>query len=81
MCWACAKDCETRFDLFGKYEKKSNIFQYQFRVLRKAGYLNNNTNVGFFPFKNYRSDTIENVSLMFLWNFMYVNKFTWVSQL
>ena len=38
--------------------------------------MNNNSNVGLFLFKNYRSDSIENAFLMPLWNFMYVNKIT-----
>ena len=44
--------------------------------MTKAGYLNNKCSVGLFHFKNYKRDTIENVSLMFMWNFMYSNKFT-----
>ena len=55
----------------------TQIFQYLTRVLTMAGNLDYNSNIGLFPFKNYRSDSIENVSLMLLWNFMYVSKFTW----
>ena len=29
-----------------------------------------------FLLRNYRSDSIENISLMFLWKFMYSSKFT-----
>ena len=55
-CWACSKDSESCFHLFGKCEKMTQIFQYLTRVLQNVGYLQNASNVGVFLCKNYRSN-------------------------
>ena len=70
-CWACDKCRETRFHLFGRCEKTMNIFQFlcsvDWRLITEVTW-------AFFSLRT-TEVTIEKVSLMFLWNFMYVNKF------
>ena len=46
------------------------------RILRKAGCLKNGCKIDMFLFYRYPVNSMENVTLMFSWNFIYNNKFT-----
>ena len=45
------------------------------RILRKAGCLQNSSKIGHFPLQDYNFNSIENISLVTLWNFIYNEKF------
>ena len=62
--------------LFGTYSSTLSIFNFLTRILAKTGFLSNCTVVELFIFKDYPIDSMENISLIFLWNFMYTEKFS-----
>ena len=45
------------------------------RILRKVGCLSNGCKVDMFLFYMYPTNSVENITLMFTWKFMYNNKF------
>ena len=61
-------------DLFGTCLSTISILNFLTRILLKARYLNNGTIVELFIFKDYPIDSMENISLIFLWKFMYTEK-------
>ena len=62
---------------YSVHEKKTNnIVQNLARIFKRAGYLENGNSIKLFLFQNHRTDSIENISLMFTWKFMYSSKFT-----
>ena len=50
--------------------------QYLIRVLKKSGFLGNGHQIGLFLFQNYKFNTIENLTLATLWNYIYNLKFS-----
>ena len=46
------------------------------RILKKAGCLSNGCKIDMFLFDRYLFDSIENITLMFTWKFIYNSKFT-----
>ena len=73
-CWVSSTYTETRFHIFKTCEKTNTILQFLITVFKKSGYLENCNSIKLFLFGNYRSDSIENVSLMFLWKFIHTKK-------
>ena len=46
------------------------------KILKKAGCLTNGCKIDMFLFDKYPVNSIENITLMFTWKFIYDNKFT-----
>ena len=46
------------------------------RILKKAGCLSKGCKMDMFLFDRYPNDSIENITLMFTWKFIYKSKFT-----
>ena len=75
MCFLCNNHRESRVLLFLGCEIVKKILQVLIRILKKAGCLQNGSRVGLFTFQNYSFNSIENISLTTLWNFIYNTKF------
>ena len=75
LCYICNEHKETRVLLFLGYKIVQKLLQFLKRVLIKAGCLKNGSEMSLFFFKNYNINSIENISLVTLWNFVYNNKF------
>ena len=53
----------------------NKLVQFLIRILRKAGGLINSCRVEMFLFKDYSINSIENLSLMFTWKYVYNCKY------
>ena len=74
-CYLCNGHKETRVLLFLGCKKGQKMLQFLKRVLIKAGCLKNGSDMSLFFFASYNINSIENISLAILWNFVYNNKF------
>ena len=74
-CWTCNGHIKSCMHLFVNCACTTFIFAFPTRILTKAGYLCNGTVVELFILKEYPIDSMENISLLFLWKFMYSEKF------
>ena len=57
-------------------KKVKEMTQYLIRVLKKLGFLGKGHQISLFLFQNYKFNTIENLSLATLWNYIYNLKFS-----
>ena len=67
---------ESRAELLLNCKITSKILQLMIRVLRKAGCLSSGCKIDMFLFERYPISSIENITLMFTWKFIYNSKFT-----
>ena len=75
-CYACNNHRESRVELMLNCDITSKILQLMIRILKKAGCLSNGCKIDMFLFDRYPVNSIENITLMFTWKFIYNNKFT-----
>ena len=75
LCFLCNNHKESRVLLFFGCETVKKLLQLLIRILKKAGCLQNGSNVGLFTFREHNFNSIENISLAILWNFFYNTKF------
>ena len=75
LCYACGKHKETRVELLINCRVTNKILQIMIRILRKAGCLKNGCKIDIFLFERYPINSIENITLMFTWKYIYNNKF------
>ena len=75
MCYACEKHRESRVELMFNCSITNKILQLMIRILRKAGCLSDGCKIDMFLFYRYPVNSIENITLMFTWKFIYNNKF------
>ena len=61
--------------LFYFCEKVQSLVQYLIKILKRAGRLGAGHNIEMFLFKSYNFNSIENLSLVSLWNYIYKLKF------
>ena len=76
FCYLCCKHIEKRIPLIFRCEIVNYMTQYLIRVLKKAGFLSKGHQIGLFLFKDYNFNSIENLTLTTLWNFIYNLKFS-----
>ena len=62
--------------LFGTCLCTISILNFLTRILSKAVFLSNGTIVELLIFKDYPIDSMKIISLIFLWRFMYTEKFS-----
>ena len=74
-CYICCEHKESRVLLFLGCKKVQEITQFLTRVFTKSGFLKEGSEMSLFFFTNYNINSIENISLAILWNFVYNNKF------
>ena len=70
-CFAYGSHLENRVEIMLNCVRTNNILQFLIRVSKKAGGLQNSCKIDMFLFKNYPIDSIENISLMFIWKSVY----------
>ena len=75
ICYACDKHRESRVELMFNCSITNRILQFMIRILRKVGCLRDGCKIDMFLFYRYPINSIENVTLMFTWKFIYNNKF------
>ena len=75
LCFLCNNHKESSVLLFMGCDTVKKLLQYLIRVLKKAGCLENGNKMGFFIFEEYNLSSIENISLVTLWNFIYNENF------
>ena len=61
--------------LFYFCEKVQSLVQYLIKILKRSGRLNFGHNIETFLFQNYNFNSIENLLLVSLWNYIYKLKF------
>ena len=71
LCFLCNNDRESRVLSFRGCETVKKLLQLLIRILKKAGCLQNGSKMGLFIFQDYTFNSIENISLITLWNFIY----------
>ena len=76
MCHLCDNHRESRVELLLNCKVTNKILQLMVRVLRKAGCLNYGCKIDVFLFERYPANSIENVTLIFVWKHIYNSKFT-----
>ena len=74
--YACNNHRESRVELMLNCSTTSKLLQRMIRVLKKAGCLSDGCKMDMFLFDRYPIDSIENITLMFTWKFIYNSKFT-----
>ena len=74
-CYICGQHKESRVLLFLGCKKVQEITQFLIRVLKKADFLKKGCEMSLFFFTSYNINSIENILLAILWNFIYNNKF------
>ena len=75
VCYTCCNHRESRVELLLNCNITSKILQLMIRVLRKAGCLSIGCKIDMFLFDRYPVSSIENITLMFTWKFIYNSKF------
>ena len=76
VCYARNNHRESRVELLLNCDITSKILQLMIRIIRKAGCLSNGCKIDMFLFDRYPVSSIENITLMFTWKFIYNSKFT-----
>ena len=71
----CGKHPERRVPLLYSCEVVKGSTQALIEVLKGANLLGNGTNIKVFLFKHYNFNSIENLSLVTLWDYIYNAKF------
>ena len=61
--------------LFYFCEKVQSLVQYFIKILKRVGHLDSGHNIETFLFQNYNFNSIENLSLVSLWIYIYKLKF------
>ena len=74
-CYACNEHPEYRTELLLNCSMTNKLLQFLIRILRKAGSLMNSCRIEIFLFKDYSINSIENLSLMFTWKYVYNCKY------
>ena len=74
-CFTCGNHPEYRLEVMLNCARYNSILQFFIRVLKKAGRLKNGCKIEMFLFKNYPINSIENISLMFTWKYIYYSKY------
>ena len=74
-CFIRQKHPQKRVPLFYFCEKVQSLVQYLIKILKSSGFLNFGHNIETFLFQNYNFNSIENLSLVSLWNYVYKLKF------
>ena len=74
-CYACNEHPESRVELLLNCSTTNKIVQFLIRILRKVGGLINRCEIEMFLFKDYKINSIENISLMFTWKYVYNCKY------
>ena len=75
-CYACDNHRESTVELILNCNTTNKLLQLMIRILKKAGCLANGCKLDMFLFERYPVDSIENITLMFTWKFIYNSKFT-----
>ena len=75
LCFLCNNHRETRVLLFRGCETVNRLLQLLITILKKAGCLHSGNKIGVFIFTDYNFNSIENISLVKHWNFIYNTKF------
>ena len=71
----CRKHQERHVPLLYSCEIVSKLTQALIEILKRANLLKNGTHIKVFLFKYYEFNSIENLSLVLLWNYIYKLKF------
>ena len=73
--FACGNQAEHHAEVMLNCVRSNSILQFLIRVLKKAGRLDNGCKIDIFLLKNYPINSIENISLMFIWKHIYNSKY------
>ena len=71
LCFMCGKHQERRVPILYSCEVVSKLTQTLIKILKRANLLKNGTQMEIFLFKYYEFNSIENLSLVLLWNYVY----------
>ena len=75
-CVICGKHPEKRIPALMICEVSVSLVKQLSNFLREAGLLNQGDNIECFLYKAYKFNSIENLSLVILWDFIYKARFT-----
>ena len=75
-CFACGNHPEYQVETLLNCSRSNSILQFLTRVLKRAGILNNRCQIDIFIFKRYPIGSVENITLMFTWKFVFNSKFS-----
>ena len=75
-CTICGKHPEKRFPILFTCEVASSLVKNLIHALNEANLLSEGSNIECFLFKEYSFNTIENLSLVTLWDYIYKARFT-----
>ena len=74
-CFMCGKHPERRVPLLYSCDVVKGLTQTLIEVLKRANLLKNGIYIEVFLFKYYDFNSIENLSLVMLWDYIYKSKF------
>ena len=74
-CFTCGNHPENCVEVMLNCARSNSILQFLIIVLKKVGRLGNGCKINMFLFKNYPVNSIENISLMFTWKYIYNSKY------
>ena len=75
LCFMCGRHQERRVPILYSCEVVCKLTQTLIEILKRANLLKNGTQMEIFLFKCYEFNSIENLSLVLLWNYVYKSKF------
>ena len=75
LCFMCGKHPERRVPLLYSCDVVKRLTQTLIEVLKRANLLKNGIYIEVFLFKYYDFNSIENLSLVMLWDYIYKSKF------
>ena len=75
FCFMCGKHLERRVPLLYSCDVVKRLTQTLIEVLKRANLLKNGIYIEVFLFKYYDFNSIENLSLVMLWDYIYKPKF------
>ena len=75
LCFMCGKHQERRVPLLYSCEVVKKLTQTLIEILKRANLLKNGIYIEVFLFKSYDFNSIENLSLVILWDYIYKSKF------